>query len=175
VKHLIVALASIVALVAANGQASAQVVASPKFTGTGGNGYRGPFPGFASSSRPIATNINPASPATVLYSVSGFGGIVTPASYLGSNLGLQLNTTYQGIVTSNAVLSLQSNSGQFGNFGNLGSQGAQGGQVGQVGQAGVQGGVAGNIGGGVGGVGGKIGAGGAIGAIGALGSRYYGI
>ena len=170
-KHLVVALASIVAVAAASERATAQVVTSPKFS-SGTSGFRGPFPGTLNTPKPLATNIQGASP-TVIYSVSGANGIVTPASYLGSNLGQTQNTTYQAIVASNAISSLSSNQGQQGNFGNLGSQGVQGGQVGQVGQVGVAGaagavGVAGNIGNG--GVGGKLGgAGGAIGAIGALG------
>lgn len=172
VKHLIVALAAIVAMAAANDRADAQVVVSPKFTSQGAGGYRGPFPGFLNAPKALPTNIQQAAP-TVIYSVSGVGGIVTPASYLGSNLGLSQNTTYQAIVSSNSISSLTSNQGQQGNFGNLGSQGSigqigQGGQLGQIGQGGSIG-----ISGGIGGKGG--GAGGGVGIIGSLGSRYYGI
>jgi hypothetical protein len=168
VKHLFVALASVVAIVATSGSVSAQgAIIAPKFVGGNSNGFRGPFPGFFQSPKPLATNIQGAAP-TVLYSVNSAQGIVQPASYLGANLGQTQSTTYQAIVSSNALLSLQSNTGQQGS---IGSQGIQGGQIGQVGQVG---GIGGGIGGIGGGIGGKGGGGGIIGGVGALGSRDYG-
>ena len=137
--------------------------------------FRGPFPGFKFGPINLPSTVHGRNP-TVIYGVASANGIVTPAAYLGNNLGATLDSTYQQIVSSNATLTLSQNVGQFGQFGNLGSLGGvAGGQLGQQqgGQLGQQlGGQLGQMGG----VGGKLGAGGgAVGVLGAFGSRDYGI
>jgi hypothetical protein len=196
-KRLLFALALVAAaLTLAPDWAAAQGIptTTPKFT-PGGNGtFRGPFPGFNQKPPAGASATNPALPTvTVIPGVASAGGVVTPANYLGNNLGSTMDSTYQTIVQMNSLQTLQQNQGQFGQFGNLGSLGGVlGGALGALGGAkgalgggalgalgALGGGALGALGGGalgiLGGAGGKFGAGGALGALGAFGSRYYGL
>jgi hypothetical protein len=183
------------ALTAVPGHVTAQGIPTtqPKFSPGGPGTFRGPFPGFQQRPPAGATSTNPALPTvTVIPGVASASGVVTPAVYLGNNLGTTLDSTYQSIVQMNSVQTLSQNQGQFGQFGNLGSLGgALGGVKGALGGGALGGalgggalGALGALGGGalgggalgaLGGAGGKFGAGGAVGALGAFGSRYYGI
>jgi hypothetical protein len=178
---LVAALAAL-ALASTGLRASAQgvPVTQPKFVPGGNSTFRGPFPGFNLQPPGGAVATQSRTP-TVFPGVASANGIVTPASYLGNNLGQTMDQTYQLIVQTNALQTVTQNQGQFGQFGNLGSSGMLGqlGQLGQLGSTGQLGtsGALGALGGQLGllgGVGGKVGSGGAVGLLGAFGSRYYG-